>query len=467
MKRGRLKLIMNMLIWSVLFLSPADAAWQVEELNIDLEQHISISFALDAFNKPHYVYAKRSDETYDVYYQYGDSIEQIYSTLPSAMYISIAVDGNSNPHIGLSVSNTEGAVLKYFHKDKGVWDNQTIENGPGEGYSENRIAVDGNGNSAIVYVAIVIDCDILEFASSIKHARLHAGGWRVEDLINFDFICDGHNTLSLSFDGFNNLHMGFLLQGYISYSCPQPVQHYVQQIDPDNSSSIIGLYYCTGGDKRTCSVNAGLVAAEMYDVDLFTNIAVGTDNRPRLVYYASGSLNGIVGTDYGWEKVVSAAMDIDPLPRGYLALDRLHNLHIVFCRDAYSGSERQTELVYGRYDTEWRFEVIDDDIGYVMDVKMDRRGNPHILYNNKYDVFVYARMEQQCALEDIVGDEATLQAVRWLRDAVSANSAVGRNLVACYYAYEEAIGEFITENPKAMKVVQQVLEGFISHMSSN
>jgi len=307
--------------------------------------------ALDSNNRPHIAYrdAIGFSGTALKYAHWDgsawqiDTIEDLIST-SSSRDTTLALDGDDQPHISYSVSNSgdDPDYLYHAYLNGGHWLTKTVATA--EYIGENALALNGAGDPRIIYHAIDGN------THRLGYARWDGVHWQNDTLVASD---DSIAALSLALDGSDAPHASYYLNGDDS-------MHYAHR----------------DGTWQFETVESGL-RLEMGET---ASLALDNTGQPHLLYLLENSTLKYAhqeGAAWQTETVVQGG---DPGRYSSLVLDQAERPHVI-----YADQDRM-QLKYAAWDgSAWQTQAVDqgdwDYAFYYAGLALDGDGHPHIAYN--------------------------------------------------------------------------------------
>ncbi len=276
-----------------------------------------------------------------------DTIKDLASAI-SSRNTTLALDGDNQPHISYSISDSgDPDYLYHAYLDGGNWMTETVATA--EYIGDNAITLNSAGNPRIIYYAIDGE------TGRLGYARWDSGQWQNDTLITSD---NSIAALSLALDGSDVPHASYYLNADTS-------MHYAH----------------LNGTWQFETVESGL------RLEMGEKAALALDNagQPHLLYLLDNTtLQYAHQEDAAWQ-TEAVAQGGDPGRYNSMVLDQEERPHIV-----YADKDRM-QLRYAAWDgSAWQTQAVaQGDWDYAFDyagLALDEDGHPHIAYN-KDDVF--------------------------------------------------------------------------------
>jgi hypothetical protein len=295
-------------------------------------------------------------------------------------YVSMAVDGQGNPHIAYH-DESPNIDLKYAVRKGGVWFVETAYSISNAGF-RNSLALDAQGNPHIIHWTP-------NAGFGFTYSTKVGGTWVHDETGIYGFYT------SLALDRQNNPHVSY------SNSVDKELTHAVkiegiwteETVDTNATINSIALnaddtphisYSVTSYLKYAVKIGGSWAADTVSYGGLNNSIALDAQGNPHIIHlrqlsYPNAELKYAVKTGGSWTEEIVDTTSVDSYSPS-LALDVEGNPHI-----AYYGMPGEDLKYAVKKDGVWIFETADElgSVGDYTSLALDGEGNPHIAYRDE------------------------------------------------------------------------------------
>ncbi len=359
------------------------ATWDIQTLVTELHGYTFTSLVLDQEGYPHISYNSER-----LWYAFKDATEWHFELTPylCAGRPSLALDGESNPHISFEIVD----LLIYTYKEADGWHYETVDSWGDHGHAYSSLALDEQNEPHIGY---------FEYTDhTLNYLHRSTTGWQEEKVDSGGFI-DSYNSLVLDREGHPHISYRALFDTWnhqLKYAYQNATGWHIQTIESGETGYYSSLALDEAGfphisfyDRfrlKYAYENLGGWHIETVDTgDLFgfTSVALDGNDYPHIAYvhrideyyYYAADLRYASLDATGWHMLtVDSGAASDDLA---LALDSNDYPHISYFAD--------NVLKYARYDgAVWQIETMSDKGGNDISLALDETNQPHISYYDPY-----------------------------------------------------------------------------------
>jgi hypothetical protein len=370
------------------------ASWQVEVADPSHMVGAWAAIALDGNDYPHISYFNY--DTWYLRYAHWDGSDWISETVDiyGGWDSYIALDSNDRPHIAYRVVVGSGTALKYAHWSGSAWQIDTIQDPISSISSRNTtLAIDGDDQPHISYSV----SDSGDDPDYVYHAYLDGGNWTTETVATAECI-DG-NAIALNSAG-NPRIIYHAIDGdtwRLDYARWDSGQWQNETLTiSDNSITALSLaldgsdvphasYYLNADDSMHYAHRDGTWQFETVESGLrlereISSLVLDDAGQPHLLYLLDNTTLKYAHQEGAAWQPETVTQGGDPGRYNTMILDQEERPHIV-----YSDRGRMA-LWYAAWDgSAWQTRAVDQgEWDYAFDyagLALDGDGHPHVAYN--------------------------------------------------------------------------------------
>jgi len=330
--------------------------WYTETVDPIFVEDLSI--AVDGNRNPHIAYYDMINA--DLKYAVKSGTNWINETVDSVgvvgIFSSIAIDSNGNPHI----SYRRGAsTLKYAVKSGGIWSIETISTG-----TISSITIDGSDNPRISYFWGNISTGMKDLRYGVKSGVV----WNIEAVEAY-LNNTGEGGISIKLDSNGDPHISYLANASVRYATKSGATWSIETIDSGAISSMETSIALDASD------NPHISYWNESNWDLKYAIKVGAS-------WSIETVESIGGTVGGSDNSIAVNSSGDP-------------------RIGYPDFENGYVKYAVQNGSNWIIDTV--DVGSASSMALDSNDNPHVSYDGGSDLkYATLRADLEVTSSDIV-----------------------------------------------------------------
>jgi len=355
-------------------------AWVTSTIDSEGSVGWDTSIAIDSNNKVHISYR---DITYDdLKYATNASGAWVTSTIDSEVnmvwYTSIAIDSNNKVHI--SYYDSTNRDLRYATNASGAWVTSTIDGAVYDADYRGQfpsMAIDSNNKVHISYNRVLGAAN-----GDLKYATNVSGAWVTSTIFDSNGIGEDVRDTSIAIDSNNKVHISYHQRDNIND------REEIKYVTDASGAWVISTIDSEGS------------------VGLYTSIAIDSNNKVHISYYASLSYDLKYATDASGAWVTSTIDSEGSV--GWdtsIAIDSNNKVHISYHDNTNSDLKYATNASGA-----WVTSTIDSEgsVGWDTSIAIDSNNKVHISYhdNTNYDLKYATNVSGAWVTSTIHGGEA-------------------------------------------------------------